>query len=68
MLPDVPTMAEAGIPSYEVYEWNAIFEPLATPEPIIKKLTEAIYTAMQTPEIKERMEIIGGEVYNGNII
>jgi tripartite-type tricarboxylate transporter receptor subunit TctC len=67
MLPDVPTMAEAGIPSYEVYEWNAIFAPSATPEPIIKKLTEAIYTAMQTPEIKERMEIIGGEVYNGNI-
>jgi tripartite-type tricarboxylate transporter receptor subunit TctC len=67
MLPDVPTMAEAGIPAYEVYEWNAIFAPASTPEPIVKKLSEAIATAMQTPEMKERMAIIGGEVYTGSV-
>ena len=33
-LPDLPTMAEAGVPGYEVYEWNGIFAPAGTPAPI----------------------------------
>jgi tripartite-type tricarboxylate transporter receptor subunit TctC len=44
-----------------------IFAPSATPEPIVEKRTEAIFTVMQTLEIKERIAVIGGEVYNGNI-
>ena len=61
-------MVEAGIPSYEVYEWNAIFVPSATPQSIVKKLTEAIFIAMQANEMKERIAIIVSEIYNGNII
>jgi len=61
-LPDVPTMAEAGVPSYEVYEWNAIFAPAGTPAPVVARLAEAIDKAMQSPEIRERVAALGGEI------
>jgi tripartite-type tricarboxylate transporter receptor subunit TctC len=61
-LPEVPTMAEAGIPGYEVYEWNAIFAPAGTPAPIVEKLAAAIAKAMQSPEIKERVATLGGDI------
>jgi tripartite-type tricarboxylate transporter receptor subunit TctC len=61
-LPDTPTMAEAGVPSYEVYEWNAIFAPAGTPAPVVARLADAIDKAMQSPEIRERVATLGGEV------
>jgi tripartite-type tricarboxylate transporter receptor subunit TctC len=54
-------MAEAGVPSYEVYEWNAIFAPAGTPAPVVARLAEAIDKAMQAPEIRERVATLGGE-------
>jgi tripartite-type tricarboxylate transporter receptor subunit TctC len=42
LLPDVPTAAEAGLPGYQTYNWHALFAPLDTPEPIIKRLNEAL--------------------------
>jgi len=61
-LPEVPTMAEAGVPSYEVYEWNAIFAPAGTPAPVVARLAEAVDKAMQSPEIRERVATLGGEI------
>jgi tripartite-type tricarboxylate transporter receptor subunit TctC len=61
-LPDLPTMAEAGIPGYEVYEWNAIFAPAGTPAPVDEKLAAAIARAMQSPEIRERVATLGGDL------
>jgi tripartite-type tricarboxylate transporter receptor subunit TctC len=61
-LPDTPTMAEAGVPSYEVYEWNAIFAPAGTPAPVIARLAEAIEKSMQAPDIRERVAALGGEI------
>jgi tripartite-type tricarboxylate transporter receptor subunit TctC len=61
-LPDVPTMAEAGVPGYEVYEWNAIFAPAGTPAPVLAKLADALAKAMQTPEFRERVASLGGEL------
>lgn len=61
-LPGVPTMAEAGIPGYVVYEWNAIFAPAGTPAPIVAKLADAIARAMQSAEIRERVATLGGEI------
>ncbi|MCM2328773.1 MAG: tripartite tricarboxylate transporter substrate binding protein [Lysobacter sp.] len=61
-LPDLPTMAEAGIPGYEVYEWNAIFAPAGTPAPVVEKLAAAIAKAMQSPEIRERVASLGGDL------
>ncbi|HET9652422.1 MAG TPA: tripartite tricarboxylate transporter substrate binding protein [Usitatibacter sp.] len=61
-LPDVPTMAEAGVPGYEVYEWNAIFAPAGTPPAVIAKLAEAVDKAVQSPEFRERVGSLGGEL------
>lgn len=61
-LPDAPTMAEAGVPGYEVYEWNAIFAPAGTPAPVIAKIADAIAMAVQSPEFRERVASLGGEL------
>lgn len=61
-LPDIPTMAEAGVPGYEVYEWNGIFAPGGTPAPVVAKLAEALAKAMAAPDVKERVATLGGEI------
>ena len=65
-MPNVPTMAEAGVPSYEVYEWNAIFAPAATPAPIVQRLSDAIAKVMQSTEVREKVTGLGGEIFQGN--
>ena len=64
-LPDVPTLAEAGVPGSEIYEWNAIFAPAGTPEAVIDKLSEALNKAIENPEVKARIAQLGGEVQKG---
>lgn len=61
-LPGVPTMQEAGVPAYEVYEWNAAFVPAATPQPIVNKLAEALKKVMNSPEVRQRVADLGGEI------
>jgi len=65
-MPSVPTMTEAGIVSYEVYEWNALFAPAATPNTILQKLTEGISKVTQSAEFVEKVNSLGGEVFQGN--
>jgi tripartite-type tricarboxylate transporter receptor subunit TctC len=61
-IPDVPTMGEAGLIDYEVYEWNAIFAPAGTPAPVVAKLSEAITKALHAPDVRERVAGLGGEI------
>jgi tripartite-type tricarboxylate transporter receptor subunit TctC len=61
LLPDVPTAAEAGLPGYKTYNWYALFAPLGTPEPIVKRLNDALVKAMATPEARKQFEDIGVE-------
>jgi tripartite-type tricarboxylate transporter receptor subunit TctC len=61
-LPDAPTMVEAGLADYEVYEWNAIFAPAGTPAPVVAKLAEAIAKALHAPDVRERVASLGGEI------
>ncbi len=65
-MPGVPTMAEAGVPGYEVYEWNGIFAPAATPAVILIKLSDAIAKVMQSPEVREKVLSLGGDPFQGN--
>lgn len=65
MLPDVPTLAEAGLPGAEIYEWNAIFAPAGTPEPIVEKVSAALQKALEAPEVKARIAQLGGEFQKG---
>jgi tripartite-type tricarboxylate transporter receptor subunit TctC len=61
-LPDAPTIAETGVRGYEVYEWNAIFAPAGTPAPVLAKIADAISRATQSPEFRERVAGLGGEL------
>jgi tripartite-type tricarboxylate transporter receptor subunit TctC len=54
--PDVPTIAESGIPGYETYSWNALFAPAGTPPEVIAKLNEAAVKAMKDPAVVARMK------------
>jgi len=60
-LPDVPTVAEAGVPGYEVTSWNGVFAPMGTPAPIIELLNAAIREIVAIPELKQRYADLGIE-------
>ena len=57
-LPDVPTMAEAGMPDLEADSWNGLFAPAGTPPAIINRLAEATLAILKTQDIKERFAAI----------
>jgi tripartite-type tricarboxylate transporter receptor subunit TctC len=61
MLPDVPTLAEAGVQGAEIYEWNALFAPGGTPEPVVQRLNAALHKAVDAPDVKARIAQLGGE-------
>ncbi|MDD0814613.1 tripartite tricarboxylate transporter substrate binding protein [Curvibacter sp. HBC28] len=60
-LPQVPTLAEAGVPDYEVSPWFAAFVPAGTPKPVLNKLQAALVNALKQPEVQARFEAIGAE-------
>ena len=60
-LPNVPTLAEAGLPGYEVSPWFAVFMPAATPKDIVAKVNAALLEAMKDPDVVKRFETIGAE-------
>nr|WP_295944330.1 tripartite tricarboxylate transporter substrate binding protein [uncultured Acidovorax sp.] len=55
LMPDVPTIAEAGLPGYAFETWFIVFAPAGTPRPIIDKLNATLNQALGTPALKERM-------------
>jgi len=59
LLPDVPTTAEAGYPSFVLEAWVALFAPAGTPRPVIEKLTAAAAEALKAPEVVERARATG---------
>lgn len=60
-LPDVPTIAEAGVPGYEVSPWFAVFAPAGTPQAIVAKINAALIDAMKQPDTVAKFETIGAE-------
>ncbi|HZD20121.1 MAG TPA: tripartite tricarboxylate transporter substrate-binding protein, partial [Burkholderiales bacterium] len=57
--PDIPTMAEAGVPDMEVPVWTAFFAPAKTPRPIIERLQQEVARVVHTSEVKERFAQMG---------
>jgi len=53
-MPDVPTLAEAGLPGYESYVWYALLAPKGTPKPVIDKLNAAVVAALKRPEVQKQ--------------
>jgi tripartite-type tricarboxylate transporter receptor subunit TctC len=65
ILPDVPTLAEAGVPGAEVAEWNVVLAPAGTPDTVVSKVSAALQKAMDAPDIKTRIAQLGGELQPG---
>ena len=65
LAPDIPTMAEAGVPGYEASIWNGLLAPAGTPRPIVNRLNAAVAQILKSPEAKERYANVGAEIlYN----
>lgn len=60
-LPNVPTIAEAGVPGYEYSTWYGIFAPARTPSAIITRLNSEVVKALNSPEINQRFVASGGD-------
>jgi tripartite-type tricarboxylate transporter receptor subunit TctC len=60
-LPEVPAIAEAGLPGYELSPWFAVYMPAGTPQPIVDKMNAALLEAMKLPEVRARFASIGAE-------
>ena len=59
-MPDMPTVAESGIPGYDVTTWNGWVAPRGTPEAIVTKLNHALTKAAAAPDIADRLAEDGG--------
>ncbi len=62
-LPDVPTVAEAGVPGYQVTSWNGVAAPARTPKAIINQLNKAVTEAINSPDVKNHFQELGAETY-----
>lgn len=61
VLPDVPTMAEAGVPGFEAYAWQGLVGPAKLPGAVVERLNKALVGALAHPETRSRLEEIGIE-------
>jgi tripartite-type tricarboxylate transporter receptor subunit TctC len=64
-LPGVPTVAESGVPGFDVTSWNAVFTPAGTPPDVIQTLNQAIQTALADPGVRQRLLDLGIEPRGG---
>jgi tripartite-type tricarboxylate transporter receptor subunit TctC len=61
LLPDVPTIAESGVPGFDYSLWVAMFAPAGTPADVVAKIAADVARASQTPELRERLTALGAE-------
>jgi tripartite-type tricarboxylate transporter receptor subunit TctC len=64
-LPDVPTMAESGLPELRVVTWNGLVAPTGTPDAIVRRLNASINEALKSPEIRATLAKFGSEPLGG---
>jgi tripartite-type tricarboxylate transporter receptor subunit TctC len=60
-MPDVPTVAEAGLATYDVTSWNGLAAPAATPADIVERLSKAVNEAVASPDVKSAVAGFGME-------
>ena len=65
VLPDLPTIAEAGVPGYESSTWTAIAAPARTPQPVIERLNREINAVLKMPDVQERAAGMGTVLTGG---
>lgn len=60
-VPDIPTVAEAGVPGYEMSQWYGLLAPAGTPAPIIERLNTEVGKALKHPESRSRLQAVGAD-------
>lgn len=66
LLPEVPTLAEAGVPGYESLAWYGLLAPAGTPRGIVERLNQAARTVLDAPEVREQIARLGSESVHGS--
>ena len=66
LLPNVPTVAESGIPGYQTALWAGVLAPAKTPKAVIAQIQSDIKQAMNTPDIREKMNKLGIDMVNSS--
>ena len=61
VLPDVPTIAESGLPGYEFQAWFGVFAPARTPRPVVEKISREVARIVDLPDIKKQFLVQGEE-------
>ncbi len=61
-MPDMPTLAEAGVPGFESVQWYSLIAPAKTPRPIIERLNREVVAYLKLPEVQEKLVADGTEV------
>nr|MBA3505518.1 tripartite tricarboxylate transporter substrate binding protein [Betaproteobacteria bacterium] len=61
LLPDVPTVAESGLPNFETVAWFGVLAPAATPKDVVTRLSAEIAKIAKSPEMRERLSALGAE-------
>ena len=64
-VPDLPTLAEAGVPGFEAITWHGVVVPSATPTPLVERLNRDIVAVLGAPDLRERLAALGAEVRAG---
>jgi tripartite-type tricarboxylate transporter receptor subunit TctC len=59
--PEVPTLAEAGLPGYEIGSWQGVFAPAGTPPDIVRRLNAEIVKIINTPDVQKKLLDLGAE-------
>ena len=59
ILPEVPTVAESGVPGYESESWNGVAAPVKTPPAIIERLNKEVRVAVAAPDVRKRLQDLG---------
>jgi len=64
-MPELPTVAEAGVPGFEATTWHGVLVPAGTPAAIIDRLNTEINRMLQLPDVRERLTALGAEIIGG---
>jgi tripartite-type tricarboxylate transporter receptor subunit TctC len=65
LLPDLPSLHEAGIPGYDVTSWAGLFAPAGTPNEIVMRLNEEVRKMIAKPDVKARIAVTGFDAFSG---
>ena len=66
LAPELPTVSESGLPGYESVTWFGFYGPKGLPQPIVTRLNAELNTALQSPEVRERLAKLGAEAVSGS--